>query len=70
MKYTCFEIERVCLYGTDNEIVCDLVTAESPAEALEKAGFAPDDEDSRCSGAEPRNEYGHPWYPHYRANPL
>lgn len=43
------------------------VLASSPANALRMRGLIPDYSDARTSGAEPRNEYGHPWYPYYRA---
>jgi hypothetical protein len=60
-----YEITKEQLDGTFEQMT--IIEAASPAEALQLAGYKPDKEDSSFSGAEPRNEYGRPWYPHYMA---
>jgi hypothetical protein len=66
-------IVRIDLYPEDSEVLSRVV-AKSASEALKLSGYTPDDDcgclhclDYASAGAEPRNEYGSPWFPHVAA---
>jgi hypothetical protein len=70
-----FEIVRISLMDPDF-LMDEEILAETPEKALEVAGYRVDGENPfrgegvAFSGAEPRNEYGNPLYPHFRAQPV
>jgi hypothetical protein len=66
-------IVRIDLYPEDSEVLSRVV-ASSASEALTMSGYTPDNAcdcycclDYASAGAEPRNEYGSPWFPHVAA---